>query len=188
MKRIFIALKVEAGEILKSTISSLQQSLRDESIKWTSLENIHITLAFLGDTEELKIDLVSQMLHEKCDGFGVFDLTLKETGVFRNYTNPRVLWIGIEPSETLGRLNAIISAGLRNLGIITDTMPFNPHLTLGRIKKINDISVLKSLVDVYGNSVFQKVQVTEVILYESILQQSGPVYKSINKYSLTLKL
>jgi 2'-5' RNA ligase len=184
MKRIFIAVKADAGEILLNTVTSLKQRLSDESIKWTKLENIHITLVFLGDTEDEKISVVSQMLNEKCTGFGPFDLTLQGTGVFRNYSNPRVLWIGIEPSEKLGQLQAIVSNGLINIGITADLQPFNPHLTLGRIKKINDITALKLLIEEYRYSIFQKVHVEEVILYESILQQSGPIYKPIGKYSL----
>jgi len=184
MKRIFIALKVDAETNLLRTVSSLKQRFDRESIKWTNPENIHITLIFLGDTEEEKIGLIRKMLAKKCDGFGNFNLTLKGAGVFRNYSDPRILWIGIESSENLIRLNSLMVSGLRETGIITEDRPFNPHLTLGRIKRIDDKQGLKSVIEEHKESLFQHLHVTEVILYESILKQAGPLYIPLGKYSL----
>ena len=184
MKRIFIAVKVEADEILSGMISSLKYGLSRESIKWTNPDNIHITLSFLGDTEEEKILLISSMLNRKCEGFGKFDLIIKGSGVFKNLSEPRVIWAGIEPSEKLNRLYDIISDGLQDTGTKPEVRPFKPHLTLGRIRSLKDKTALKTLIDKYQNTDFQKVPVIEVILYESILLQTGPVYKEINKFKL----
>jgi 2'-5' RNA ligase len=184
MKRIFIALKVEAGVTLLNTISTLRSRLKNESIKWTNHENIHITLAFLGDTDEKNIEIVGKMLNKKCEGFGKFELTLEGTGVFRNYNDPRVLWLGIVPSEKLILLNGFIISGLRDSGINIEERHFNPHLTLARIKNINDKTSLKSVMEKYQDAEFQKVPVDEVILYESILQPTGPVYKPLGKFLL----
>jgi 2'-5' RNA ligase len=184
MKRIFIALKVEAGETLLKMISSLKSGLSKDIIKWTSPDNIHITLAFLGDTEEKMIKAISSMLKEKCNGTGRFELILNGSGIFRNLSDPRIIWTGIEPSEKLMHLNEIIMNGLKELNIKLEERPFNPHLTIGRIKHLNDKQTLKALIEQYQNSEIQIIPVTEVILYESILLQSGPVYKPIARFNL----
>jgi 2'-5' RNA ligase len=184
MKRIFIALKVEVGETLLMMISSLKSVLGSDIIKWTNPDNIHITLAFLGDTDEKMIKAISSMLKEKCYGSGKFELILKGSGVFRNLSDPRIIWTGIEPSEKLMHLNEIIMNGLKDLAIKMEGRPFNPHLTIGRIKHLNDKETLKALIEQYQNSEIQLIPVNEVILYESILLQSGPVYKPIAKYNL----
>jgi len=184
LKRIFIAVKIESDETLLKLISSLKAGLSNDSIKWTNPDNIHITLAFLGDTEEEKIKIISSMLKEKCEGFGIFELIIKGSGVFKNLSDPRVIWIGIEPSEKLVQLNGFIMNGLKDAGIKIEDQHFKPHLTLGRIKYLNDKSVLKTLIDKYQKTEIQKVPVNEVILYESILLQSGPVYKPISKFKL----
>jgi RNA 2',3'-cyclic 3'-phosphodiesterase len=184
MKRIFIALKVEAGAALKTMISSFKSGLNKDAIKWTSLDNIHITLTFLGDTEEKKIKEVSSMLMEKCGGTGVFELTLKGSGVFRSLSDPRIIWTGIEPSEKLNFLNSSIMEGLKELNIKMEDRPFNPHLTIGRIKHLDEKETLKSLIEQFKDQQLQMVPVSEVILYESVLLQSGPVYKPLNKLSL----
>jgi 2'-5' RNA ligase len=188
MIRIFIALKIEPGEILLDSLSFLKHELRNDSINWTKPKNIHITLAFLGDTHENKILPLSEMLAEKCNGFEPFNLNLKGTGVFRSYNDPRIIWIGIMPSEKLIKLNSEIKDGLRNIGIKTEDRPFSPHITVGRIKRTGDPQTLKSIIDLYQNTLFQMVHVDEVILFESILQQTGPIYKTMNCYSFNNKI
>ena len=59
------------------------------------------------------------MLKEKCEGSGKFELIIKGSGVFRNLDDPRIIWTGIEPSEKLIQLNAIIMNGLKELDIKT---------------------------------------------------------------------
>lgn len=184
MKRIFIAVKVEAGDTMKRIILSYQKGLARESIKWTNPENIHVTLVFLGDTEQILIDPIRSMLEEKCGRTGKIELIIRGLGVFRNLGDPRIIWMGLEPNEKLRRLNASIVYGLKELKFKIDDRPYNPHLTIGRIKHINDKDALKTLTEKYNNSEIQRVHVNEVILYESILLQTGPVYKSIAVISL----
>jgi RNA 2',3'-cyclic 3'-phosphodiesterase len=184
MKRIFIALKVEAGAALLAMISSLKSGLLNDNIKWTSIDNIHITLAFLGDTQESLINDITKMLKFKCAGSGKFNLTLKGCGLFRNLNDPRIIWTGIGPSERLMQLNESVMNGLKLLKIKMEDRPYNPHLTLGRIKHLNDKDLLKSLIDRFQNVELQIVPVTDVVLYESILLQSGPIYRPLAKFPL----
>jgi 2'-5' RNA ligase len=184
MKRIFIALKVEAGDTLLKMISSFKSRLSDEIIRWTNPENIHITLSFLGDTEEKRIKDINSMLKHKCEGAGSVELFIKGSGVFRNVNDPRIIWIGIEPSEKLLNLNSNIMKGLTELGIKIENRPFKPHLTIGRIKRLKDKVTLEALTDKYQQLEIQHTVINEVILYESILLQSGPVYKPLAIYTL----
>ena len=184
MKRIFIALKVEAGDTLLKIISSLKSGLSKDIIKWTSPVNIHITLAFIGDTGEKMVNDIGSMLKEKCKGSGKFELMIKGCGVFRSLSDPRIIWFGIVPSEGLMNLNDSVMNGLRGLNIKMEDRPFNPHLTIGRIKRLEDKETLHSLINKFQNSEIQTVPVKEVILYESILLQTGPVYKPLLRCSL----
>jgi RNA 2',3'-cyclic 3'-phosphodiesterase len=184
MKRIFIAIKVEPEKALLKIFSDLHEHTVKDQIKWTKVENVHVTLAFLGDTEESIIKNISQMLHEICADLTPFELKMKGTGVFRSYSDPRIIWTGIEPSDRLKKLNELIISGLRNLNIDPGDKPFNPHLTLGRIKHLNDKDSFKILIQQYQNTDIQKIPVTEVVLFESILLPTGPVYKPIIKVQL----
>jgi 2'-5' RNA ligase len=184
MKRIFIALKIEAGENLLKMISSYRDRLKKDQIKWTDTTNIHITIAFLGDTEDKTINAIISMMEEKCKGFGKFELILKGSGIFRNINDPRIIWTGIEPSEKLVQLNNLIMNGLEELEIKMEDRAYKPHLTIGRIKRLNDTKSLKTMIAEFQNYEIQLVPVNEVILYESILLTAGPVYKPIIKVNL----
>jgi 2'-5' RNA ligase len=179
MKRIFIAIKPEPGEKLSDIVSSLKSGLINEGIKWTSIDNIHITLAFLGDTDEKTIRKISSKLKESCEKSGNFEIIISGLGLFKNSRDPRVIWTGIEPSEELTKLYNTIFNGLNESGVNMEKRPFRPHLTLGRIKHLKDQSVLKNLMDEYQKSEIQKVAVNEIIIYESILKPTGPFYKPI---------
>jgi RNA 2',3'-cyclic 3'-phosphodiesterase len=184
MKRIFIALKIEAGETLLTLISSFRARLNKDQIRWTDTGNIHITLAFLGNTEENSIKAIISMLEEKCEGFGQFELVLKGSGYFRNISDPRIIWTGIEPSEKLVQLYSRIMNGLKDLNIKIEDRPFKPHLTIGRIKQLKDKESFLTVTEEFKDHEIQLVPVNEVILFESILLPSGPVYKPIVKVKL----
>jgi 2'-5' RNA ligase len=184
VKRVFIAVKVDPdGELLRM-ISTLKSVLAIENIRWVDPVNIHITLAFLGDTGEDKIKILAGILKEICSGFHEFDFILAGTGVFKNYRDPRVIWVGIKSPEKLYALEKKISEGLKSTGFVIEERQFKPHLTLGRVKSVMDTENLKKILDRYSDIEFQKVEVKEVILYESILMQTGPIYKPLGSYSL----
>lgn len=184
MKRIFIAVKVNLGGELLRMFSSLKAILGAENIKWVDPANLHLTLAFLGDTDEKKIAVLKSMLSDTCTGFGEFDFNLNGTGIFKNFRDPRVLWVGIRSAERLIQLNKIIAEGLKFIGFETEERQFNPHLTLGRIKSVKDTENLKILLENYRDVQFQTVHINDVILFESILRQTGPIYKPLGKYPL----
>jgi RNA 2',3'-cyclic 3'-phosphodiesterase len=184
MKRIFIAIKVKPEAKLAGIMTSLRSGLARERITWVDPANIHLTLAFLGNTEEARIRVVEAMLAKECNGFGEFCLTLKGSGVFRSIRDPRVIWVGIENPELVTRLNDKIINGLADNGFKPDNKPFRPHITLGRIKQIMNPEVLSKELAKHAGDHVQEVEVKEVILYESILQSTGPVYKPLGSFSL----
>jgi 2'-5' RNA ligase len=184
MKRIFIAVKIGVGDKLSRMISSMKSEFSSEGIKWTTNDNIHITLAFLGDTDGNKIKNITSMLNALCKTIIKFELTLRGTGVFKNINDPRILWTGIDPSESLMELHRSIIGGLKVLGHKIEERPFNPHLTIARIKYFRNKVALEKLLDIYKDMLFQKVAVDEVILYESILLPKGPVYKPLARFNL----
>jgi 2'-5' RNA ligase len=184
MKRIFIAIKVDPGQNLLKIHTSLKSILGGERINWTDTANIHVTLAFLGNTEDELIKVVSILLSQKCRGFGDFRFIISGTGVFKNYRDPKVIWAGIEHNEKLLLLNDQIMNGLKDVGFKLETRQFKPHISLGRIKSITNPDVLKSTLERYKETDIQEVHVKEVILYESILKPTGPVYNKIGRFDL----
>lgn len=185
MKRTFIAIKVNSAATLSDVLNNLKEELKNESVRWVNTGKMHITLAFLGDTSEESIREVSVMLGERCTGYGKFDFTLSGLGVFRNMNDPKVIWAGIGNSEKLEELFLKVKEGLNEIGIATEERDFNPHLTLGRIKWLKNKKNLEGIISKFRDQKFQVVTVDEVIFYESILQQTGPLYLPIKVIKLT---
>ena len=184
MRRTFIAVKIPAEVKLKELLESLRMDLREDRIRWVDPEILHITLSFIGDTSDEQVNYISEQLEEIGSGYSSMELHFKELGVFRNIRKPRVFWIGMERNELLENLQGEIEVMLRDYGINHDDKPFSPHLTIARIKRIDDNDNLKYWLKKYRGKTIQKTKIGEVIYYESRLTSDGPIYNSIKKFPL----
>ena len=176
MKRTFIAIEVKSGERLRETITLLRSEMRDDTIKWVDPGQMHITLAFLGDTGERMIGEVITMLDTDPAGMEEFSFAIHGLGIFRNLSDPRVIWAGIRSADEMGILHHKIRNGLYDLGIRTEERSFRPHLTLGRIKHLRNMQILATILDKFRDTPFQTAEVSEIVFFESILKPSGPEY------------
>lgn len=184
MIRTFIAIKIPAAQNTKELLEKLRVDLSGDKIKWVDPGILHITLSFIGDTSDGQVNTISDKLGEITSGYPVIELHFKELGVFRNIRKPRVFWIGMEKNEVLENLQGEIEAMLRDRGMKRDDKPFSPHLTIARIKYINDIDKLEYWLNEYRNKTIQKTKIGEIIYYESKLTPEGPIYNSIKKFPL----
>jgi 2'-5' RNA ligase len=184
VKRTFIAVRVVPCDELKDAISSLRSGLVNENIKWVDISNMHVTLAFIGNTDEPVIKRVGSMLKNDFAGFGNIDFNVKGFGVFRNFSDPGVIWTGIENPERLIQAQEIVKRGLAELDIKLEDKKFMPHLTIARIKELKDKNNLQKLIHKYIGIKLQDVTVSEIIYYESVLLPTGPIYKPISSAML----
>jgi len=134
--RCFISIELDARvkKYIECYIKKLPDDVLFKGIKWVKPENMHITLAFLGETPMDSINQISDVIKLASNSLDPFSINLKGTGFFPNVGEPRVFWIGIEKTPLLYILKEEIDAGLCKLGLNFDKKPFSPHLTLGRFK------------------------------------------------------
>jgi 2'-5' RNA ligase len=95
-----------------------------------------------------------------------------------------VIWLGLKNTEVLSKLAKEVDRSMHNFGFELETRPFKAHLTLGRVKYISNEARLESYVDEFKGLSFQVADIDEIILFESVLQQTGPKYKIIEKLRL----
>jgi len=127
-------------------------------------------------------DLVKMQLHDLTENVVPFSLSIKDSGVFRNIQDPRVIWLGIEPSESLEALYREIETSLSAIGFQKESRMFRPHLTIGRIKFLKNRDQLIRLIEHNKNREFLTFTVSELLYYESILNANGAVYKVLGRY------
>jgi RNA 2',3'-cyclic 3'-phosphodiesterase len=177
--RSFIAIKITPENKLLDVFSTFKKSLSGEAINWVSDNNLHLTLRFLGETTQEQVAEIINLLELTCKHIQPFQFELKGVAVFKNKIQPRVLFLSIEDDFRLKQLAANIEEKITSLGFSHEEKAFNPHLTLGRIKFIQEKDVLYSLVNKYKSTYIQQVTVSEIIFYQSILGLYRSTYNPI---------
>jgi 2'-5' RNA ligase len=186
-KRLFAAIKINLEKNSVEKISGFRQILKNEQIKWVEPENIHITLKFFGDTEISQIKQLSTVFKSVAKQFSPFEIKLEKLGFFGSIHSPRVIWIGIKNTVELVKMANLIQLKLVPLGYEKEEQEFKPHLTLGRMKEIKKQDTFRQLIEANSGLFLQNVNVSDLKLYESILQNKGPIYQVIEKYDLGLE-
>lgn len=181
--RLFVAIKIDPTDQFETTYGFLKQALDFNIIKWVDLQNIHLTLKFIGDTNPEELLHIKEALASACEGIKPFELKIANTGVFGSNYNPKVIWFGIDQNEMLQKLAQNISSNLETVGILGDRQNFVPHLTIGRIREIKDKKYFQQLMGRFHEVELQNQQVVGFELYESILRREGPIYNVIETFS-----
>lgn len=177
--RCFIS--VELPSAIKQDVSAVANALRksDADIKWITPENLHITLKFLGNTEESLVPDIIVLLRKKLSPYPPFYIRITGAGCFPDKRHPKILWAGVEDSDSLQSLQEAIEDAMAGLGYPREKKAFSPHLTLGRVrsqKRIND--VLRRLEE-FREVSFGAVEITSVSLMKSELKPAGAAYSTL---------
>jgi RNA 2',3'-cyclic 3'-phosphodiesterase len=184
MIRTFIGLKIDADRALTQLLSDFKKNLAGEQLRWIDPENLHLTLRFLGNTEDSQLADIVKGLDELIPKYDQFNLEIEGIGLFGKQSAPKILWAGIMMPQMVYNLVENIEEVVCIAGFAREERPFSPHLTLSRIKSITNTSRLISLVTQYKETHFQQQKVNQVILYESVLKSSGSVYVPIRIFNL----
>jgi 2'-5' RNA ligase len=185
MKRLFAAIKVHPSAKYINLYNELSSSLRHESIKWVEPENMHLTLKFLGETDEAKIPSIIQAIEVATSMVKPFTLKIANTGIFGSRYDPKIIWFGIEKHHELENLAQNIFTELAKCGWNSDRQNFIPHLTIGRIKELKDKPLFQHIISKYISADIQEENVSGITLFESILRREGPLY--LNVFQLNFK-
>ncbi|NQV09284.1 RNA 2',3'-cyclic phosphodiesterase [Candidatus Woesearchaeota archaeon] len=171
--RTFIA--VEVPEELKKYFVGLQKRL-EEDAKIAFSKDFHLTLKFLGEIHEDKVEKVKNVLKEV--EFEGFKLKTSEIGVFPNEDYVRVVWVGLEPGDKIKELQRLVDDKLKDF---PNDHKFHPHITLGRVKFIPDKNKFKETLK--SLKIQEKeFEVKDFRLKKSILTPEGPVYEDLKIY------
>ena len=153
--RGFIAVEIPYIEKIKKLHEEIGRV--PTNIKLVELENIHITLKFLGDTNEDNIDNIHHIIKNSIQDIQPFSIQLKGTGVFPNRNYIKVIWMGIEKTEKISLISSSLNTQLSTLGFKEEKRGFKPHLTIGRVKSANGKDQLISIINKYREIIFNEI-------------------------------
>ena len=180
--RLFTGIDLPPDILLR--LERLMTALRPEAlIKWSPLDNLHVTIKFIGEWPETELDKLDGVL-AALPPREPFTLELRDLGWFPNERSPRVLWAGVHGGEPLEQLARELDRLLEPLGIKKEDRAFSPHLTLARIKSPVPLQRLRHKVNEMQPAVLGNFLVSRFSLFRSQPGSNASIYHKLREYSL----
>ncbi|TCO07707.1 RNA 2',3'-cyclic phosphodiesterase [Natronoflexus pectinivorans] len=176
MKRTFIAVPIQPVEPLLEEIEFFKKNLRGVNVKWVDVNQMHITLAFIGETNSKMEQQITDLLLGLTGQFSTSIIDLSGFGVFSSLKSPRILWIGIKENLVLNDLHQYFSSQLQKAGIKVEQRDFVAHITIGRIKQLIDEKKFRDSFNGKFTSANHAVLLSKIVYYESVLRPDGAKY------------
>lgn len=183
--RCFIS--AEFPESLKQDISAAADALKKSGadIKWVSPESLHITLKFLGHTEESIVQEIITVLQKKIAPYNPFYIKIAGIGCFPEKRHPKIIWVGVEDSALLRRLQEDVEEEMAGLGYPREKRAFSPHLTIGRVRSQRRITEILKRLEEFRTLSFGTMEINKVSLMKSELKPAGAEYSAVAEISLS---
>ncbi len=186
--RCFIAIDIDRET--RTALANLQQEIAAKAdvgkrdAKWVELENVHLTLKFLGEIKDQQVLQACDITEQVAARHTGFDIDIEKVGCFGGRT-ARVVWVGTgQGSDKLADLQKDLDQHLAQAGFAEDNRAFSAHLTLCRIKNAAAGKRLARLAELHKDFKAGSVAADSLCVYQSQLTPKGPVYTLIGKYNL----
>jgi RNA 2',3'-cyclic 3'-phosphodiesterase len=183
-QRLFVAVPLPPAAVADcaALIDTVRAGPLGGAPRWVHVPNLHLTVRFLGDTADDRVDGVSDAIDAALAGRDAFDVALSGAGSFPSGRKPRTLWLGIEHgTEALGGLAAAVDAAVVPLGWAPDARPYRPHLTVARMDALpiaQGTAVAQALADA-ATGWRTSFRAGEVVLFRSHLGGGPPRHERL---------
>jgi 2'-5' RNA ligase len=182
--RTFIALDIPPAiqKSIQLQVHNLRSILGNSAIRWVPVNNIHLTLKFLGDVSQSDVDNLNQIVHKQAESHPAFDININSLGSFPSSKRARVLLIRVQAPAELEALQSGLESDCTRVGFRPESRPFNPHLTIGRVRRgisASDQSKIRKTLEEVKIDSLGTARVDSLHLYKSELKPSGSVYTKL---------
>lgn len=168
---------------LAAEVDVLRRAAAD--VAWVAVGNLHVTLKFLGRVERFRLGEVGAALAETAAGTAAFELAVQGLGAFPTPTRARVIWAGVGAGAgATSGLAACVEEALAGLGFPRETRPFEPHVTLGRVREPRGNAALAAALAAGAVRDFGRVDVQRVCLMRSELSPWGARHSELRALTL----
>ncbi len=181
MKRLFLGfpLAEEVAEKIKPVLEKLEQTGAD--LKLVSVANLHLTVKFLGEVADEKVEEVKEKAAALAREEKPFRVKLTQVGAFPSLDKINVVWIGVESREMPGMMRK----ANRLLNYLREEARTEvPHLTIARVKSGKNKEKLQTVLEKAKNEDFGEMEVDRIVLYASNLTPQGPAYTFLEEFVL----
>ena len=184
--RLFCAVELspEVRARLEDHILRLRKEIPDAAASWSRVENIHLTLKFVGNVAVDQVPAISAAASRATQGISSFQISVGNTGVFPRPSRAQVLWIGVsDPTGQLSALQQRLENECAAEGFPKEERAYQPHLTIARIRKPEGA---RRLAEAHLQMQFAPggVELKELIVFRSELSSKGSKYSVISQHRL----
>jgi 2'-5' RNA ligase len=142
-------------------------------------------LRFLGAAVDRNLLLpLDKTLHEIGSQTSPLMLNARGIGAFPNLDRPRAIWIGLVGEQLIGLAQQVEDA-VAQAGLASERRPYTPHLTIGRVRDLRGWQEIRHVLRQSSNQDFGSAQISEMILYRSILGGETSQHQALARYPLT---
>lgn len=185
--RTFIALTLP--EPARRAMTRLQEELSPKlpSFRWTRTDQLHLTLAFLGDVPSERLAALGEAVDAAVTPFGPLSLAITGLGAFPTPTRPSVVWVGLvgDDLDALRRLREAVALAARSAGTPPADDRFTPHVTIGRLRPGRGRPPdLRPLLNALADWSAGLHGLDHVAAYASSLTPQGPQYTALATFLL----
>ena len=168
---------------LLATAGELARTLPQKDLKWSrKIENLHVTIKFLGPVEETKLASFGGALAVSLQALRPFGIAVRGMGAFPSPRKANVLWAGVADDGRLSLVAEAVEEVAARLGIgQRSARPFRAHVTVGRSKQGVDA---RAALAPFGERAFGAASVDEALVFESRLGGTGSTYLLRHKAAL----
>jgi 2'-5' RNA ligase len=182
--RLFVSIDLDG---LADEVAAVQERLDGASgLSFVDPEQAHVTLKFLGDTDDERLPALRDELEAAVADSGVdpFEAAFGGLGVFPSLDYISVVWVGVRQGGTaMTRLHEAIEKRTVELGFDPEDHEFTPHVTVARMSHAGGKDLVQDVVENDDPDV-GRLSVEEVRLTESVLGPDGPKYSTVDTISL----
>lgn len=184
MPRAFVAIDIDEAVRQKLVAAQEQLAATGAQLKLVEPPNIHVTMKFLGEVPEDKIEAIADAMRKATAGAVSFDIDVRGVGVFPNLRYIRVIWAGVAGGrdEVIG-IQQKIDQELQPLGFRRER-DFVPHLTIARVKTAKQKERLATFIKEMTDAEFGVTRAQAVELKQSTLTSKGPIYSTLAQIKL----
>jgi len=186
--RTFIA--IELPKEIKDKLALLQEQLKasNADVKWVEPKNIHLTLKFIGERDDKKVEKIMQILDEVAQNKNTYEASIYSLGAFPSINSPRVIWVGLQQGDNETKAIAQdLEEKIAKIGIPKEDRPFASHITIGRTRSgLNKEKLFEAINKLAVNleKEFQNFAVGKIVLFKSTLTPKGPLYEALKVANL----
>lgn len=176
--RLFTAIDIPVD--VKAGLGALVDRLRPlAKLHWIPVEKLHITTKFIGEWPEDRLEQLKRALRTVSAPVPV-EVSIRRIGWLPNPRSARVLYAGVEASETLTTLAVATERIAVAAGVAAEPRIFRPHVTLARTRKTVPLGVLKRTLAEIELSDIGHYAASSFSLYLS----AGGTYTKLEEFSI----